>query len=399
MRLLTFSTLYPNSVQPFLGQFVEQRLRGILAPGGIEAKVVAPVPWFPSTSPGFGSYAGFARIPRRERRHGIDILHPRFPVVPKVGTTLAPFLLALAMRRPLARLIRDGFDFDAIDAQYFYPQGVAAVMLGAHFGKPVLVTGHGTDINILTRLHFPRRLIRRAANRAAAVVTVADALRARLIEIGVHPGQITVLRNGVDLELFRPPGRLPDWPGSELPGKILLSVGNLIELKGHHLVVEALRQLDGYSLVIVGQGDMQQRLQNLVRQFGLTARVRLVEPVPQATLADWYAAADAMILASSREGLPGVVLESLACDTPVIATDVGGIGEVLKTPETGVLLSERTPSAIIAGVRRLFARYPEPGSVRDYAQRFDWQATSQGARAILGQISGCREATMGNANA
>lgn len=388
MRLLTFSTLYPNSAQPFLGQFVEQRLRGTLALGDIEAKVVAPVPWFPSTASCFGDYAIFAGVPAREQRHGIEVLHPRFPVIPKIGTSFAPHLLARAMRGPLARLIRDGFDFDAIDAQYFYPQGVAAVMLGTYFRKPVMVTGHGTDINILTRLRAPRRLICRAANRAAAVVTVADSLRDRLIEIGVRPEQISVLRNGVDLELFQPPQSLPSWPGSDLPGKVLLSVGNLIELKGHHLVIEALRDMAGYSLVIVGQGGMKRQLQDLVRQFGLRDRVRVADPVPQSTLAGWYAAADAMILASSREGMPGVLLESLACDTPVVATDVGGIGEVLTVPEAGVLLSDRNPAAISAGIRQLFARYPAPGSARAYARRFDWSATSAGVHALLRQVTG-----------
>jgi len=399
MRILTFSSLYPSSAQPFLGQFVEQRLRGILALGGIEAKVVAPVPWFPSTAASFGEYAKFASVPVQEQRHCIDILHPRFPVLPKVCMSLAPFLLARAMRRPLNQLIRDGYDFDVIDAQYFYPQGVAAVMLGARFDKPVLVTGHGTDINILTRHCVPRNLIRRAANRAAAVVTVADALRSRLIEIGVRAEQISVLRNGVDLELFRPPDVLTAWPGSELPGKILLSVGNLIELKGHHLVIEALQQLDGYSLVIVGHGEMKQHLLDLAQQLDLADRVRIADPVPQAQLVAWYSAAAATILASSREGLPGVVLESMACDTPVIATNVGGISEVLATPEAGVLLPDRIPSTIVGGVRQLFAQYPQSGSVRRYAQGFDWGATSVGACALLRQITGCTEAAIGPADA
>ena len=72
MRILTFSTLYPNAARPGHGIFVETRLRHLLASGKVESKVVAPVPWFPSRNPRFGEYAASARTPQEESRHGID---------------------------------------------------------------------------------------------------------------------------------------------------------------------------------------------------------------------------------------------------------------------------------------------------------------------------------------
>ena len=116
VRTLLFSTLYPSSARPIHGIFVETRLRELLKTGAVQTRVVAPVPWFPSTNPRFGEYACMARTPAREQRNGIDVLHPRYPLLPKVGMTIAPVLLALACIRPIQRLITDGFDFDVIDA-------------------------------------------------------------------------------------------------------------------------------------------------------------------------------------------------------------------------------------------------------------------------------------------
>src|SRR5262245_33827050 len=97
IRLLTFSTLYPNAVQPYHGLFVERRLRHLAATGHVESRVVAPVPWFPSGSSLFGYYGRFARVPRIETRCGFTVSHPRFPVVPKIGMSIAPLLMESAV--------------------------------------------------------------------------------------------------------------------------------------------------------------------------------------------------------------------------------------------------------------------------------------------------------------
>ena len=128
-----FSTLFPNKAQPNHGIFVENRLCHTLAQGGIDATVMAPVPYFPFRHKMFGRYAAFASVPREEKRHGLVIHHPRFPVIPKIGSRFTPGFLYRAVRRALARL-EEPVKFDLIDAHYFYPDGVAAVMLGFSSG-------------------------------------------------------------------------------------------------------------------------------------------------------------------------------------------------------------------------------------------------------------------------
>ena len=175
MKVLTFSTLYPNAARPAHGVFVETRLRQLVASGQAEARVLAPVPWFPFRQPFYGDYARHAHAPRVERRHGIAVMHPRYPVLPKVGMTVAPLLLSRAVAPTLER-IRRHFPFGLIDAHYFYPDGVAAVMLGKRARKPVVVTARGSDVNLIAKHRLPRAMIRWAARNAAAVVTVSHAL-------------------------------------------------------------------------------------------------------------------------------------------------------------------------------------------------------------------------------
>ena len=184
MKVLTFSTLYPHAARPGHGIFVETRLRHLLASGHAHATVVAPVPWFPFRHRAFGEYALHARAPRHEVRNGIEVVHPRFPVVPKIGSALTPILLARAAETAVRALLRSR-SFDLIDAHYFYPDGVATVMLGRRLGLPVVVTARGTDLNLIARQRLPRAMIRWAALNAAGVIAVSSALRERLAALGV----------------------------------------------------------------------------------------------------------------------------------------------------------------------------------------------------------------------
>jgi teichuronic acid biosynthesis glycosyltransferase TuaC len=160
IRIITFTTLYPNAARPGHGIFVENRLRHLVASGRVMSRVLAPVPWFPRALTRFsGAYAGYAAVPFAEQRQGLSIIHPRFPTVPKIGMTAAPTLLFARSLWALRSLRAESGDFDLIDAHYFYPDGVAAVMLGKAMCKPVVITARGTDINLIPRYRLPRSMI------------------------------------------------------------------------------------------------------------------------------------------------------------------------------------------------------------------------------------------------
>jgi glycosyltransferase involved in cell wall biosynthesis len=375
MKLLTFSTLYPNNIKNNHGVFVEQRLRKLLELEGIDAKVVAPVPWFPLKSERFGEYAKFARVADKEVRNNIPIFHPKFLVIPKVGMILAPFLLAISTLFLVKKFIKNKFDFDLIDAHYFYPDGIAAVIIGKLLNKPVIITARGTDINLISDYFLPRRMILWAAKQAKANITVSKALKNKLIEIGIDPENIHVLRNGVDLDFFKPLDREKLRLKLNLNRKTLVSVGNLIELKGHHLIIEAMRDLPEFVLLIVGGGPNLAFLEALIQKYKLSDRVTLLGTVSQQQLVEIYNAVDALVLASSREGLANVLLESMACGNPVIATNVGGTPEVVTTPEAGVLIKQRTAEGIKDAISTLFQSYPDRNETRKHAEGFSWNVT------------------------
>jgi glycosyltransferase involved in cell wall biosynthesis len=302
--------------------------------------------------------------------------------------SIAPLMLALGARGMIARLIESGGDVDLFDAHYYYPDGAAAALLAAWFRKPFIVTARGTDLNLLPSYAVPRRWIQWTERRAAASVTVSSALRERLMELGGEPSRIRVIRNGVDLGLFRPLDRESCRKVLGLQGsRWLLSVGNLVKLKGHDLAIEALKSLPSeVCLAIVGEGEERRRLEARARDLGVADRVRFVGAVAQTALVRWYNAADVLVLCSSREGLPNVVLEALACGTPVVATGVGGISEVLRSPTSGRLLTERTPAALTAAVLDLFSSNPARPYVRETASRFDWRETTRGQLDLLRTI-------------
>jgi len=392
MRILTFTNLFPDDVRPRHGIFVEQRLQQLLATGSLQAKVIAPVPWFPFRGKLFGAWGRYASVATTETRRGVEVIHPRYPVIPKIGMSFAPRLLVMAMKAPLRRMIESGYDFDLIDAHYFYPDGVAAVTLGRWLGKPVVITARGSDVNVLTRYTLPRRGILRAAAECNAVVTVSAALKHRLSMLGVSDDKLHVLRNGVDLELFHPLERESIRRELGVDRTLFLSIGNLIPLKGHDIAVKAVARLPETELIIVGSGPARNSLRQLSASLGVDDRVRIIENLPQNELVRYYNAADALILASSSEGMPNVVLESMACGTPVVATDVGGTSELISGTVAGELMPTRGVPDLIEAWRKLQARAPDRQSIRRHAENFGWRdiVTRQIAlyRGVIGSQDG-----------
>jgi teichuronic acid biosynthesis glycosyltransferase TuaC len=387
MRILTFSSLFPNRNQPSHGIFVENRLRHLLAGGGIEARVVAPIPWVPPGVKLPAEYAPYAGVPAAETRHGIEILHPRYLVLPKIGMSAAPYLMYAGVRRAVARLLAQGYDFDLIDAHYFYPDGVAAIWLGRAFGKPVTITGRGTDLNLIPQYAWPRRLIQMAAREAAGMITVCAALKEPLLELGADADRVRVLRNGVDLKMFQPMERAPLRAKLGLTRPTLASVGHLITRKGHDIVIKAMRLLPDMDLLIAGDGPEDAALRALAASEGMGDRVRFLGRLGHAALREVYAASDILILASSREGWANVLLEAMACGTPVVASNVWGTPEVVAAPEAGALMAARTPEALAASVAQVRARAIDRAATRAYAEQFSWDDTTRGQldlfRAIL----------------
>jgi teichuronic acid biosynthesis glycosyltransferase TuaC len=220
------------------------------------------------------------------------------------------------------------------------------------------------------------------------LITVSAALRDALMRLGVARERVSVLRNGVDLDLFTPKDREATRNELRLDGPVMISVGHLIPDKGHQFVIEALPQLTGTSLLIAGDGPMRAQLEALAVRLGVAARIRWLGTLSQQQLARHYAAADITLLVSKIEGMPNVLLESLACGTPVVATNVGGNGEIVNAPVAGILIDERSPTAVVSAVGKLLQARHDRAAVRRHAEQFGWAPTTQGLLSLFASLAG-----------
>ena len=271
-------------------------------------------------------------------------------------------------------------------AHYFYPDGVAAVLLGRALGRPVVVTARGSDLNLIAHHSVPRRWILWAARHADGLIAVSSGLKQRLVELGVAAERVEMLRNGVDLTLFRPQHRDRARKALGLSRPTLLAVGNLVALKRHRLMIEAVAQMPDVELVIAGDGPERPALERLAGERQIADRVRFLGHVAQGRLPEIYSAADLLVLVSASEGWPNVLLESMACGTPVVVSDLTGITDIVGAPEAGRILAEVTPSRLAATARDLLAATPPRAQTRRYAEQFDWESTTKGQIALFHRI-------------
>jgi teichuronic acid biosynthesis glycosyltransferase TuaC len=380
LRVLLFSTVFPNAAQPHHGVFVRERMRGL--PADVEVRVVAPTPWFPFVA---GLRPGFRpEVPREEVQDGVQVLHPRFLSFPGLFKCLDGLLMFLSALPTVIRLRRD-FRFEMIDAHFVYPEGLAAALLGLVLRVPVTITLRGM-LPLLVPFRLRRPQLRFALRRAARVIAVSESLKRDAVALGVPAEKVRVIENGIDPALFRPVDRVEARRSLGLPkyGPLLVSVGTLAPRKGFHLVMEAMAKLKRrwptLRFAILGgdgpEGAMGAELRQLATRLRIEDRVIFAGPRRREELAAWYGAADLFVLATAHEGCPNVVLESLACGTPVVATPVGNIPELLDSPEVGLVV-ERTVEALAAGLDEALERGWDRDRVRARVADRTWEVVGR----------------------
>lgn len=380
LKILAVAGLYPNPVRERHGIFTEHRLRWLAsAPQVQELRVISPVPSFPSRRLSIGPYSDLSPVPLKSLRHGIEVRYPRYVNIPALGMHIQPDNMARVLIAEMEALQREGFDFDVVDAFYFYPDAVAAAIAARHFGKPLVATAFGNDLSLIAATS-PRaaRRIKWAADSAAACTAVCQALADELAALGVDRAKIFSILHGVDLELFRPAeNRAALRKSIGLDGPTLMTAGHLIERKGVRYAIEALAHLPDFTLIVAGDGPEEANLRTLARTCGVSDRTIFAGALRQSELRDYYAASDAFVLMSSREGIANVIMESLACGTPVIATGVWGAPEIIRHPDHGRLVPDRTVDALVREIRDLFSHMPDRVNVRRYAETYSWKSTTE----------------------
>ena len=289
------------------------------------------------------------------------------------------------------------FDFDLIDAHFAFPNGVAGVQLGKRFNKPVVITGRGEDIARFPDLPVIGPQIRKAICEATRLIAVSQEIAGRMASFGADPQKITVIPNGVDTLKFCPVPQIDARRKLNLPmdRRIILAVGYRLELKGFHILVDALPKVrerfpDAMVVIVGGEArwaaDFLPTIHARIKQHGLENHVVIAGDQPQDELRFWYSAADVLSILSSREGSPNVLMESLACGLPAVATAVGGIPDLIAlSPMVGRLLLERSAAASAAGIIESFAAPPDRAAIRRFAEKQSWLTTAQSVCKVFEQ--------------
>ncbi|MEG3176096.1 glycosyltransferase [Sphingomonas sp. RB3P16] len=383
LRVLTLSTLFPDASRPNFGVFVERQTLGLAAHPEVELRLVAPIGLPPWPLSRHAHYAGLAALPTRESWKGLPTWRPRFTTLPG---TAGRFHAAALTRRliPLLTEIRRDFAFDVIDAEFFFPDGPAAVALGRHFGVPVSIKARGADIHHWGTAAATGAQVVAAGQAADGVLAVSQAMRADMIALGIPQGSIRVHHTGVDLDRFAPRDRAAGKGAFGVTGPLIVSLGALIPRKGHDIVIDAVAALAGATLLIAGEGPSRPALETQIATLKVGDRVRLLGSIAHAELPALLAAADVMALASASEGLANAWVEALACGTPIVITAAGGAGEVVTEPAYG-RIADRTAPAFAAAIAQLLADPPAPAAVRRGAERFTWAANTA---ALYAHLSG-----------
>ncbi len=371
LRVLTLSTLFPDRSRPRFGTFVERQTRGLADHPDVDLRVVAPV-GIPPLGRFHPRYRALAALPEVESRNGLSVYRTRFAHIPGTGGRYDAKALARALLRPL-RAIRDQFAFDVIDAEFFWPDGPAAVALGKALGVPVSIKARGADIHFWGTNAATSAQIAAAGRAADGLLAVSDALRNDMVALGMPADRIRVHRTGIDRDTFAVRDRKAAKAALGVSGPLLVSIGALIDRKGHALVIEALKRLPGVTLVIIGEGVRRGALEAQAALLG--GRVRFLGSVGHDVVTDWLAAADVMVLMSASEGLANAWVEALACGTPIIVADVGGAREVLDRAEAGALTAP-DPKSVADAVTQVLARAADRHAVAATVDRFSWDANT-----------------------
>jgi teichuronic acid biosynthesis glycosyltransferase TuaC len=392
-RVLSLSTLYPDAARPRFGTFVARSLEALQRETEWEVTVINPIGVAPLA---LGRYRAKAAAAVDGVEHGVPVHRPIFRLLPGVGGRFNPGAIARTAI-PLARRLHRENPIDLVDAQFFYPDGPAALRIARALDLPLSIKARGADIHYWGGKSYARAAMLEAGEAAAGLLAVCEALAADMTALGLPRDKIAVHYTGLDRDRFRPLDhtRLRPRLAEELnlplgfAEPLLASVGALIPRKGQQLVIRALSglpaDLQGARLLLVGKGEDEAALRALAAELGLAERVHFLGSLDHDMLPLVLSACDAMVLPSASEGLANAWVEALACGTPLVITDVGGARELMTDPLAGVLVARET-QAVRDGIVRVLAEPRDRQAVAATVEGFGWTENARSLAAYYDRL-------------
>jgi len=394
-KVLVLSKSYPNSVFEVLGLWVENLVRH--SAEFCEPKVIAPVQYCPPI-PGLPEYyRRFRSIPGHCFASGIEVIHPRMLVGPGYSLhSIESRIYYWAVCRVAKRLRRD-FPFDLIHAHFTYPDGVAAVRLGKQFGIPVVITEQNPWGPWMDEDTAVRRQSIRAAQECTFHIAISRSVRESIVRLTGESNKLRIVPDAVDGDTFT----LPEWGNGPIHNQIIF-VGAIRPVKGVDILLRSVRLLvdagRDVKLLLVGESFFRSykkesdRLRQMAVDLGIAGRVNFAGKKPLTELVREIQKSAVLVLPSRAESFGMVLVEALACGTPVVATRCGGPEDIV-TEEVGVLVPPENPQALAAGIARVLDRRGDydPAKLRAHAlERFGLESVGQRLQALYAEALSTR---------
>ena len=356
MKILEVCQEFPNRYYPQLGTFIKQSIDSI-ANQKVNVTVVSPKPIVIPFSA--FPYHNFSKLPQIEHTEKYDLHYPRYLyIVPKkyfyplTGISYAHFVSRYAIKNIKPKP-------DLLHAHFSYPDGFGMIGLAKKWKVPFVISALGTlERKVAYEGSYTSRQIFEAMNCADKILSVSEDLKLHIVNLGISEDKVSVVPNGVDIEKFKPAGKEYARNMLNLPQdkKIVLFVGALKKIKGVDYLIEAAKSfLDtNISLYMVGRDDgMKKSLEKRAHELKIDNHIKFTGPVNHEDIPLWLSASDILVLPSLSEGRPNVILEAFACEVPVVATNVGGIPELMINGETGYLVTAKNPMELSEKVNKL----------------------------------------------
>ncbi len=389
MRILFCSYAYPSPWQPGLGTFNRTMLAGLAQQHDV--RVIAPVAfperWRKPAAPNFQA------LPN------VLAEYPTYYYPPKFGRSHYDKFLWWSICNTVRATMRE-FVPDVVLSYWAHPDGAVAVRAAREAGVPVVVIVGGSDVLVLARSGSRRKVILRTLHDADAVITVSEDLRSTLLDDGLPAGKLHVIGRGVDTAVFCPGNRQTARRKLGLPSDrpVIVGAGRLVPVKDWFTWLEVCAQLVARGLhpasYVCGGGTLDAELRTWITQRGLNDCIELRGPQTPEQLADWYRAADVTLLTSTSEGIPNVLLETMACGGSFVATAVGGIPEIadpvcdrLAPPKDATALTNALVDRLRLAPPAGYSRRIEPNTPAATTRRFT-EVLTQVRRSSTGATGG-----------
>jgi glycosyltransferase involved in cell wall biosynthesis len=399
MKIAVVTTFYPNAADPLRAVFVRNLVNSMGS--SEEVRVISPVACTHAMLRA-SARASLRSIPASDRQQGVEVAYPRFLALP--GLSFLNGLSIMVAVIPLLRDLRRRGEVDIVHAHCAYPDAVGAALAAGIVGIPLLITAHGSDINVYARRPLLAPQIRWALRRAGGIIGVSRALCDRIAAL--VPERKTCIRQipcaGIDPAVFRPGSRsaLRAQRGISAQARVVSFVGQLVPIKGVELLIEAWRLLlvrgvlgEHDRLLLVGEGPLRESLQAAAAAAVFGDTVRFLGGLQQGDIAQWLASSDLLCLPSRNEGLPNVIVEALACGIPVVASAVGGIPEIIAPEVNGVLFPPGDAAALADALAHALARRWDGAAIADGAAGCTWRSlAARNIEFLSGIHAGCPQA-------